>query len=54
MRAFDAQQMMTDADVVAGENLEQVVRRMLAEPRTAQLHVHTARQGCYLAAIERA
>lgn len=54
VRAFDAAQMMMDADVVAGDDLEATVVRMLAEPGTARLHVHTARQGCYLAAIERA
>jgi len=54
VRAFDAAKMMTDADVVAGEDLERVIVRMLEAPANAELHVHTARQGCYLAAIERA
>ena len=54
VRAYDADRMMTDADVVAGSGLEGVIARLLGAPATAFLHVHTAKRGCYLAAIERA
>lgn len=54
VRAFDAAFMMTDADVVAGVDLERAIAFMLGDPVTDLLHVHTAKRGCYLAAIERA
>ena len=54
VRAFDAADMMIDADVVGGDDLEGSIEWLLGNPKTARLHVHTAKQGCYLAAIERA
>jgi len=54
VRAFDAADMMSDADVVDGTAAEAVIARMLADPATAYLHVHSAKRGCYLARIERA
>ncbi|WP_269716383.1 DUF1203 domain-containing protein [Caulobacter sp. NIBR2454] len=54
VRAFDAQGMMRDADVVEGVDLEPLIQRLLADSQTAYLHVHNARRGCYAARIERA
>ncbi len=54
VRAFDAEAMMTDADVVDGKDLAALIGRLLGDARNHRLHVHNARQGCYLAAIERA
>jgi len=54
VRAFDAANMMIDADVVGGEGLAASIKSLLGDPRSARLHVHSAKQGCYLAAIERA
>lgn len=54
VRAFDAADMMIDADVVGGDDLAGSIEWLFGNPRTARLHVHTAKQGCYLAAIERA
>ncbi|HJV71920.1 DUF1203 domain-containing protein [Ideonella sp.] len=54
LRAFDAAGMMVDADVVDGAALEPLAERLLADSRTAFVHAHHARRGCYAARIERA
>ena len=54
LRAFDREHMMVDADVVHGTEVEPVIERLLAEPRTAYVHAHYAKAGCYAARIERA
>lgn len=54
VRAFGADDMMTDADVLEGPALESAIRRMFADPRAAYLHVHNARRGCFAARVDRA
>jgi len=54
LRGFDGDGMMTSADVVEGRELEAAIAHQLADPRTAYLHAHIARPGCYAARIERA
>jgi len=54
LRGFDAAGMMTSAEVAEGRDLEAVIERQLADPRTQYLHAHIARPGCYAAHIERA
>jgi hypothetical protein len=53
LRAFDADHMMIAADVVEGAQSEPLIRQMLENSRTAYLHAHYARRGCYAALIER-
>jgi hypothetical protein len=54
VRAYDAQGMMAEADVVEGEHLEPVIHRMLGNPHIAYLHLHNAKPGCYAARVDRA
>lgn len=54
VRAFDAEDMMVDADVVHGRELEPVIERMFADERVAYLHLHNAKPGCYAARVDRA
>jgi hypothetical protein len=54
LRGFDADGMMTSADVVEGRMLETAIERQLADPSTQYLHAHIARPGCYAAHIEHA
>jgi hypothetical protein len=54
VRGFDADAMMTGWELTEGAELEQVIEKLFAEPRTAYLHVHFAAPGCYAARIERA
>lgn len=51
VRAFGADHFMRDADVCAGTDAAAMFRHLLALPAVAYLQVHTARQGCYLAAV---
>jgi len=54
LRAFDAQGMMIDADVIEGAEAESLIRRLLADERVGYLHAHFAKRGCFAARIERA
>lgn len=54
VRAFDADAMMVGWEVIEGEQVEQAIERLLANPEAAYLHVHFAAPGCYAARIERA
>jgi hypothetical protein len=53
-RAFDQDGMMIGFELTAGTALETAIDRLLADPRTAYLHVHYAAPGCYAARIDRA
>ena len=54
VRAFDADAMMIEADVVEGTRAAETFERLLANPDAAYLHVHNAKRGCYAARVERA
>jgi hypothetical protein len=54
LRAYDADGMMIDADVVDGSALKPLIERFLANDKTDHLHAHFARRGCYAALIDRA
>jgi hypothetical protein len=53
LRAFDAADMMIDADVVPGADTEALALRLLEHPETAYLHAHFAGRGCFAARIDR-
>ena len=53
IRAFDADGMMVDADVVHGEEAEPVIRGLLDDTRVEYLHIHNAKPGCYAARVDR-
>jgi hypothetical protein len=54
VRAFDAEGMLVDADVVDGPDLEALIGRQLADAQVKYLHIHFARPGCYAARVDRA
>ncbi|UIJ46720.1 DUF1203 domain-containing protein [Sphingomonas cannabina] len=54
VRAFDADGMMTDADVFEGSELDRRIEEFFADPRVAYLHAHNAGRGCFAARIDRA
>jgi hypothetical protein len=54
LRAYDADGMMIDADVIEGTQVEPVIERLLANPEVSYIHAHNAKQGCYSGRIERA
>jgi hypothetical protein len=53
LRAFDAADMMIDAEVVEGADAAPLIERFLDNPATAYLHAHAARRGCFVARIDR-
>ena len=53
VRAFNAEGMMVDADVVEGVRLESLIEHMLAKSAADYLHIHNAKLGCYAALVER-
>ncbi|HTT44370.1 MAG TPA: DUF1203 domain-containing protein [Steroidobacteraceae bacterium] len=54
LRAFDAHDLMVDADLADGRELEPAIERLLQRNDVAYLHAHYAKRGCYAARIERA
>lgn len=54
LRAFDADHRMVDTDLVEGREAQSLIDRLLRDPRTAYLHAHYARRGCFAATIRRA
>lgn len=52
-RVYDADWMMTDADVVEGRDLAGRLEAWFADPAVATVHLHTARRGCFMAAAVR-
>lgn len=53
-RVYDADWMMTDADVVEGRDLADRLEAWFADPAVSTIHLHTARRGCFMAAASRA
>ena len=54
VRAYDADWMMTDAEVVEGRDLSVLLERWFEQPSTAVVQLHTARRGCFMAEARRA
>lgn len=53
VRAYDGQDLIVEADVAEGSELETAIDRFFANPAVAYLHVHYARRGCYACRIDR-
>jgi len=54
LRAFDADGMMLDADVVDGAAVEPLIARLLANSDVSYIHAHYAKRGCYSGRVDRA
>lgn len=54
IRAYDAEAMMIEADVVDGSGLEEAIRSLFADQAVRYLHLHNAGPGCYNCRVERA
>ena len=54
IRAYDSNDLIVDAEVIEGANLEAALAHFLAQESVAYLHVHNARRGCYACRIDRA
>ena len=53
LRAFDADGMMLDADVVEGAAVELLIARLFANADVSYIHAHYAKRGCYSGRIDR-
>jgi hypothetical protein len=53
LRAYDADGMMVSADVLPGTEAERGIEQLLAIARTAYLHIHYAKPGCYACRVDR-
>jgi len=52
IRAFSANHMMVDADVIDGARAEELIGRLFAHPDVQYLHIHYAKRGCYAARVD--
>ena len=53
MRLWPSRPSWVIADVVEGDEMEPLIERLLANPDVDCIHVHNARQGCYLGRVGR-
>ena len=53
VRAYDANDMMVEADVVDGSDLENLLQRFLDNVAVSYVHVHFARPGCFACRVDR-
>src|ERR1700710_1596734 len=53
LRAYDEADMMLDADVADGGELEPLVARLFESPAVSYIHAHNAKRGCYAGRIDR-
>jgi hypothetical protein len=54
LRAYDANGMMLDADVVEGADIEPLIARLFVNAAVSYIHAHNAKRGCYSGRIDRA
>ena len=54
LRAYDAEHLMRDADVVDGASVAHALSALLARPEIAYVHLHNAKRGCYSCLAQRA
>lgn len=53
LRGFDSAGMIADAELVAGDNVEPAIARLLADTSIQYIHAHYAKHGCYACRIDR-
>ena len=54
LRAYAADGMMLDAEVVDGTVVEAVIAQLFGNADVSDIHIHNAKRGCYAARIDRA
>jgi hypothetical protein len=53
VRAYDAEDMMTAADVCEGTDVRGVIERLMADEAVSFIHLHNAKRGCFSCRVER-
>ena len=54
VRAYDGEDMMIDAAVVEGTEVQGAIERMFGDPQVRYLHLHNAKRGCFSCQVVRA
>jgi len=52
LRAYDADGMMVEADVVQGDEVEGALTRLFAREGATVVHIHNAKRGCYSCSVQ--
>ncbi len=53
VRSFDEEEMMIDAAVIDGTDLQGTIERLFGEDASAKIHVHNAVRGCWAVTVDR-
>lgn len=53
LRAYDPAGMMVDADIIDGNQVEDLLARLFAREDVETVHIHNARRGCFACYVER-
>ena len=53
VRAYDASDLIVDAEVIEGAQIESLIARFFCDERVATLHIHYARRGCFACRVDR-
>ena len=53
VRAYDVNDLIVDADVIEGAQIESLIERFFCDERAAYLHIHYARRGCFACRVDR-
>jgi hypothetical protein len=53
LRSFDSQHMMIAADLATAEQVTSKILTLFSNPSASYLHLHYAKQGCYIAKVNR-
>lgn len=53
VRSFDADEMMLDAAVIDGSDLEATIDRLFVDPAAQRIHIHNAQRGCWATWVDR-
>ena len=54
VRAYDERHFIVDAEVCAGADVTNTIRRMLESKEVCYIHLHNAKRGCFSCRVERA
>ena len=54
LRGFDKNDLMIDADIIDGRQIEDLIKRLFANSAVEYIQAHYARRGCYAGRIDRA
>ena len=54
LRGYDSDDLIVEADVVDGANVEAALARFFTREAVRYVHIHNARRGCYSCCVDRA